>query len=144
MSGCCFLVLQFVGAPCGRHGPYTFYKAFKYQDPEQQGRLRILSLGEFFFARISQEAPLCCAELQLLWEDRNNENILLSSVRLYFLPEHTPDGRQPFHGEVTNTRTSCFRAKLFSIYLFFNLKCHQKAKKKTKQRKKKFQLFAFY
>ncbi len=91
---------QFVGAPCGKHGPYTFYKAFKYQDPRKRDQQRILSLGEFFFVKITDEAPVCCGELQLLWEDRNNENILLSSVRLYFLPEDTPEGRKTNHGKV--------------------------------------------
>ena len=93
-------ILQFVGAPCGQHGPYTFYKAFKFSKEE---KCRILSLGEFFFVKISEDAPVCVGELQLLWEDKNNDCLFMSSVRLYFLPEHTPEGRQEYHGEV-NTK----------------------------------------
>lgn len=59
---------------------------------------RILMLGEFFFLRISPHDDPCIGELQLLWEDRQR-NQLLSSTRLYFLPEQTPDGRQSHHGE---------------------------------------------
>ena len=39
------------------------------------------------------------AELQLLWEDTNT-NQVLSSLRLYYLPEYTPEGRLDSHGEV--------------------------------------------
>ncbi|XP_041371233.1 AT-rich interactive domain-containing protein 5B-like isoform X2 [Gigantopelta aegis] len=87
--------VQFVGASCGQHGPYTFYKAFKYHKDEKP---KILSLGEFFFVEILKGAPVSIGELQLIWEDKNN-NQLLASVRLYFLPEHTPDGKQEYHGE---------------------------------------------
>lgn len=90
-------ILQFVGAPCGHHGPYTFYKAFKFGF---KGKYRIISLGEFFFVKISEDAPVCIGELQLLWEDKNNESVHMSSLRLYFLPEHTPEGRQEYHGQV--------------------------------------------
>ena len=94
----CLFLFQFLGAPCGQHGPYTFYKAFKYS---RQGKTKILSLGEFFFVKILDDASICIAELQLLWQDRNNEDLQLSSTRLYFLPETTPDGRLPHHGEVS-------------------------------------------
>lgn len=55
-------------------------------------------LGEFFFVKISSDDDPCIGELQLLWEDRNTDQ-MLSSVRLYFLPEQTPLGRQSHHGE---------------------------------------------
>ena len=42
-------------------------------------------------------------ELQLIWEDRNTSQIL-SSLRLYFLPEYTPEGRMQWHGEVGSKR----------------------------------------
>ncbi|XP_064601995.1 AT-rich interactive domain-containing protein 5B-like isoform X2 [Liolophura sinensis] len=87
--------VQFIGNPCGHHGSYTFYKAFKFN---QGNNCRILTLGEFFFVKIFSEAPVCISELQLLWEDKNNSQ-LLSSVRLYYLPEHTPEGKQEFHGQ---------------------------------------------
>ncbi|KAK7110247.1 AT-rich interactive domain-containing protein 5B-like isoform X2 [Littorina saxatilis] len=79
---------QFIGAPCGSHGPYTFYKAFKFVD---NGKTHILSLGEFFFLKILDEFPVCIGEIQLLWEEKGT-NQLLASVRLYFQPRDTPGG----------------------------------------------------
>ncbi|KAG7228544.1 hypothetical protein INR49_007718, partial [Caranx melampygus] len=84
-----------VGSSCGLHGPYIFYKAFKFN---RDGKPRILSLGDFFFVRCKPEDPICIAELQLLWEERTSKQ-LLSSSKLYFLPEDTPQGRTVTHGE---------------------------------------------
>ena len=89
--------LQFVGPSCGHHASYTFYKAIKYI---KNGQTHILGLGEFFFVKIWPNSDLVAiGELQLLWEDRNT-NQILSSTRLYFLPEYTPEGRTQHHGEV--------------------------------------------
>lgn len=94
---CALLVFpQWVGSPCGLHGPYIFYKAFRFH---LEGRARILSLGDFFLVRCKPEDPVCIAELQLLWEERTSKQ-LLSSSKLYFLPEQTPQGRNVTHGEV--------------------------------------------
>ncbi|KAL2083533.1 hypothetical protein ACEWY4_021306 [Coilia grayii] len=87
--------LKWVGSSCGLHGPYIFYKAFKFY---REGRARILSLGDFFLVRCTPEDPICIAELQLLWEERTTKH-LLSSSKLYFLPEDTPAGRTVNHGE---------------------------------------------
>lgn len=88
-------VIQFIGASCGQHGPYTFYKAFKYR---KHGVNRIVTLGEFFFVKLWIDSDLLCiGELQLLWIDKNSEQVL-ASLRLYFLPENTPEGRMD-HGE---------------------------------------------
>ncbi|XP_030631096.1 AT-rich interactive domain-containing protein 5B [Chanos chanos] len=87
--------LMWVGSPCGLHGPYIFYKAFRFH---LEGKPRILSLGDFFFVRCKPEDPICIAELQLLWEERTIKQ-LLSSSKLYFLPEDTPQGRTVSHGE---------------------------------------------
>ncbi|XP_036403047.1 AT-rich interactive domain-containing protein 5B-like [Megalops cyprinoides] len=87
--------LKWVGSPCGLHGPYIFYKAFKFH---LEGKPRILSLGDFFFVRCKPGDPICIAELQLLWEERTTKQ-LLSSSKLYFLPEDTPQGRTVSHGE---------------------------------------------
>ncbi|XP_005997773.1 AT-rich interactive domain-containing protein 5B isoform X2 [Latimeria chalumnae] len=87
--------LKWVGSSCGLHGPYIFYKAFQFH---LEGRPRILSLGDFFFVRCKPEDPICIAELQLLWEERTSKQ-LLSSSKLYFLPEDTPQGRTGDHGE---------------------------------------------
>lgn len=92
----CVFPLQWVGSSCGLHGPYIFYKAFKFN---RDGKPRILSLGDFFFVRCKPEDPICIAELQLLWEERTSKQ-LLSSSKLYFLPEDTPQGRTVTHGEV--------------------------------------------
>ncbi|KAI1886922.1 hypothetical protein AGOR_G00200760 [Albula goreensis] len=47
---------------------------------------------------VKPEDPICIAELQLLWEERTTKQ-LLSSSKLYFLPEDTPQGRTVSHGE---------------------------------------------
>uniref|UniRef100_A0A667X5L4 AT-rich interactive domain-containing protein 5B n=1 Tax=Myripristis murdjan TaxID=586833 RepID=A0A667X5L4_9TELE len=91
----CGVFPQWVGSPCGLHGPYVFYKAFRFH---LDGKRRILSLGDFFLVRCLPGEPLCIAELQLLWEERTNQQ-LLSSSKLYFLPEDTPQGRTVNHGE---------------------------------------------
>ncbi|MFT7805785.1 AT-rich interactive domain-containing protein 5B-like [Arapaima gigas] len=87
--------LKWVGSPCGLHGSYIFYKAFKFH---LDSKPRILSLGDFFLVRCKPEDPICIAELQLLWEDKASKQ-LLSSSKLYFLPEDTPQGRTVSHGE---------------------------------------------
>ncbi|XP_059928580.1 AT-rich interactive domain-containing protein 5B [Gadus macrocephalus] len=88
--------LKWVGSSCGLHGPYIFYKAFKCHSLD--GKPRILSLGDFFLVRCKPGDPICIAELQLLWEERTSKQ-LLSSSKLYFLPEDTPKGRSASHGE---------------------------------------------
>jgi hypothetical protein len=40
----------------------------------------------------------CLAEIRMIWKDKNEDCILLS-LRLFFLPENTPKGRND-HGEV--------------------------------------------
>ncbi|KAJ8013913.1 hypothetical protein DPEC_G00034760 [Dallia pectoralis] len=87
--------LKWVGSSCGLHGPYIFYKAYTFH---RDGKPRILSLGDFFFVRCKPGDPICIAELQLLWEERTTKQ-LLSSSKLYFLPEDTPLGRTVGHGE---------------------------------------------
>ncbi|XP_046887889.1 AT-rich interactive domain-containing protein 5B isoform X2 [Hypomesus transpacificus] len=87
--------LMWVGSPCGSHGPYIFYKAFRFH---LHSKPRILSLGDFFFVRCKPGDSICVAELQLLWEERTTKQ-LLSSSKLYFLPEDTPQGRTVTHGE---------------------------------------------
>ena len=90
--------LQFVGPSCGHHASYVFYKAIKYV---KNGQTKVLSLGEFFFVKIWPNSDLVAiGELQLLWDDQNT-NQTLSSLRLYFLPEYTPEGRMHYHGEVS-------------------------------------------
>ncbi|XP_060570861.1 AT-rich interactive domain-containing protein 5B-like isoform X3 [Ruditapes philippinarum] len=83
------------GPTCGKHGSSVFYKAFKYK---KNGKSKIISLGQFFFMKILDSIPICIGEVQLVWEDKPSGTDL-ASVRLYFLPECTPDGRQTSHGE---------------------------------------------
>ncbi|KAL0964510.1 hypothetical protein UPYG_G00324850 [Umbra pygmaea] len=87
--------LKWVGSSCGLHGPYKFYKAYKFH---RDGKPRILCLGDFFFVRCKPGDPICIAELQLLWEEKTTKQ-LLSSSKLYYLPEDTPFGRTLSHGE---------------------------------------------
>lgn len=62
-----------------------------------------MKLSEFFFVKLWIDSDLLCiGELQLLWIDKNSEQTL-ASLRLYFLPENTPEGRLD-HGEVSVRR----------------------------------------
>ncbi|KAI5640795.1 ARID/BRIGHT DNA binding domain-containing protein [Phthorimaea operculella] len=86
---------KLVGSPCGQQGQYTFYKALRVTTGKTD---KIIAIGDFFFVRIWQDSELVSiGELQLLWTDRVSEQTLVS-LRLYFLPENTPDGRSQ-HGE---------------------------------------------
>ncbi|XP_078087321.1 uncharacterized protein LOC144505211 [Mustelus asterias] len=92
--------IEWIGSPCGSHGPYTFYRAFSLPEPGSSGKGKGLTarLGQFFFVRCQPHEPECIAELQLLWEDRSHQQ-LLASTRLYFSPEDTPQGRSQHHGQ---------------------------------------------
>lgn len=53
------------------------------------------------FTRPWEDSPIAClAEIRMIWKDKNEQS-LLTSLRLYFLPENTPNGRN-VHGEVRN------------------------------------------
>ncbi len=105
-----FIIFQFVGQSCGHHASYTFYKAIKYTN-KKTGKPKILSLGEFFFVKVWSDSDLVSiGELQLLWEDKTT-NQILSSMRLYYLPEYTPEGRLQEHGEV-GPRNPCSSIEL--------------------------------
>ena len=109
-----------MGPSIGHHSSYTFYKAVQYHVRRPGGGHdeaaasprslpRILALGEFFFVKVWPKSDvIAVGEVQLLWEDKNNQEIL-SSVRLYFLPEYTPDGRLPFHAEVRTRIELCMQ-----------------------------------
>lgn len=104
---------KLIGSPCGQHGPYTFYKAFKYS---KNGKPNILAISEFFFVKLWNDSDLVSiGELQLLWEDKTSEQTL-ASVRLYILPENTPEGRNYIHGEVCTTTISF----VFSSYVWYS------------------------
>ncbi|EGI64397.1 AT-rich interactive domain-containing protein 5B [Acromyrmex echinatior] len=85
---------KLLGGACFSHGPYTFYKAVRISNG------RVLRLGSFFLTKLWSDADLVSiGELQLLWMDSRGPNQPLASLRLYFLPENTPDGRRDTHGE---------------------------------------------
>ncbi|XP_012535541.1 uncharacterized protein LOC105836206 isoform X2 [Monomorium pharaonis] len=86
--------IELLGSACFSHGPYTFYKAVRISNG------RVLRLGSFFLTKLWSDADLVSiGELQLLWMDSRGPNQPLASLRLYFLPENTPDGRRDTHGE---------------------------------------------
>jgi len=113
---------KWVGASCGQHGSYTFYKGvrFHWMSPEvvanntrvtsrrsSNGRAvvheryigdeRILAVGDTFFVKVTKSEPVCIGQLILLWhDDANSED--LASLRLYYLPDAIPSGRQLEHG----------------------------------------------
>jgi len=88
---------EWVGSEVGHHAAYTFYKGFKYLQAGQ--KWKVVGIGQFLFVRIWGETDLISvAEVQLLWEDKSTDQ-KMCSVRLYFLPEFTSDGRLPHHGE---------------------------------------------
>ena len=96
--------ISWVGSACGHYGPYTFYKAVKLGG-------RILAMGDFFLVKPwSDQEIVSIGELQLLWEDdkvvtsnHQQQPTPLVSVKLYFLPENTPEGRHEEHGEVSKS-----------------------------------------
>ncbi len=58
----------------------------------------MLALGDCIPVRPWSDSPIeCLAEMLLVWRDKN-EHCLLVSLRLYFLPENTQQGRH-CHGE---------------------------------------------
>ncbi|KAH0551824.1 hypothetical protein KQX54_001778 [Cotesia glomerata] len=88
------MTIRLLGSACFSHGPYTFYKAVKINNN------RVLRLGNFFLTKLWTDTDLVSiGELQLLWVDSRGSNQPLASLRLYFLPENTPDGRRDIHGE---------------------------------------------
>ena len=111
---------QVIGPSSKNKGPHKFYKGFKYTF---DGLERIISLGKFFFMKISDDVPICVGELQLIWEDRNCTSEL-ASVKLYFVPEDTPEGRLLTHGEVNiyfiiQHQQQCVILVLFFLFYFF-------------------------
>lgn len=59
----------------------------------------VLALGDCIAVRPWSDSPIAClAELRMVWKDKN-EQCLFTGLRLYFLPENTPMGRN-CHGEV--------------------------------------------
>lgn len=61
----------------------------------------VLALGDCIPVRPWSDSPITClAELRMVWRDKN-ESSILTGLRLYFLPENTPIGRN-CHGEVSD------------------------------------------
>lgn len=73
----------------------------------------VLALGDCFPVRPWSDSPIAClAELRMVWKDRN-EQCLLIALRLFFLPENTPAGRN-CHGEVSFLPFFCVRVLFLS------------------------------
>ncbi|KAL7291465.1 hypothetical protein TKK_0014733 [Trichogramma kaykai] len=99
-----------LGGSCFSHGPYTFYKGVRLANG------LALKLGSFFLTKLWNDADLVCiGELQLLWIDNRGPNTPLASLRLYFLPENTPEGRKDTHGEVSTD----YRIHFDYFYIYF-------------------------
>lgn len=63
-------------------------------------RSLVIALGDCVPVRPWSDSSIAClAELRMVWRDKN-EQCLLAGLRLYFLPENTPMGRN-CHGEVS-------------------------------------------
>lgn len=79
--------------------PYFFFHNFNRNNNSFKKPL-VLALGDCIPVRPWSDSPIACiAELRMIWRDKN-EQCLLTSLRLYFLPENTPMGRN-CHGEVS-------------------------------------------
>lgn len=84
------LVLQMTEV-LGKLGPCTFYKSVKTGD-------KTYSVSQFMPVKIWPDSVMLnIANIQLLWSDKTEA---FCSLKLYFLPENTPDGRLQQHGEV--------------------------------------------
>lgn len=59
-------------------------------------------MEKFFFVNSSsssENSSLCIGEIQLIWTVKSEPQEPLSSLRLYFMPEQSPGGRQHHHGQ---------------------------------------------
>lgn len=108
---------KLIGAPCAHRGPYTFYKAFKYT---KNNITNILTINDFFFVKLWSDSDLISiGELRLLWEDKTYDRAL-ASLRLYILPENTPDGRiTDIHGEVNQNYYIHFLYFIINFFFFW-------------------------
>lgn len=86
----------------------------------------VLALGDCIPVRPWSDSPIAClAELRMVWRDKS-EQCLLTSLRLYFLPENTPMGRY-CHGEVSTMHqcsmlllaqsSSGYRTRIIVLYV---------------------------
>lgn len=105
-----------LGRPTGEHGSYSFFRSFRYLS---KGVWRHVQLGKFFFARVNKDSPVCVGELQLVWTGKQSHQALVS-VRLYYLPEQTPEGRLTHHGQaslcISCVVLHCYYSNAFCYY----------------------------
>jgi hypothetical protein len=60
--------------------------------------------------KITRLSPVCVGEIQMIYSNKQLEDDqVMTSVRAYFLPEHTPDGRKECHNS--------FTFKFYKIYI---------------------------
>lgn len=63
------------------------------------GRTLVVAMGDCIPVRPFNSYIECLAEIRMIWRDKTEDCVLLS-LRLFFLPENTPKGRDD-HGEVS-------------------------------------------
>lgn len=92
--------------------------ARRYDHPHYCSHFRdplVLALGDCVPVRPWSDSPITClAELRMVWKDKT-EQCLLTGLRLYFLPENTPIGRNT-HGEVSSYKQ--FSSPLYVLSSF--------------------------
>uniref|UniRef100_A0A8C5TS58 AT-rich interactive domain-containing protein 5B n=1 Tax=Malurus cyaneus samueli TaxID=2593467 RepID=A0A8C5TS58_9PASS len=81
------LQYRWVGAPCGSHGPYVFYRAFRFQR-RGGGRARSLPAATSSSCGAARRSPLHRGAAAALGGAHQRQ--LLSSAQTLFLPEDTP------------------------------------------------------
>lgn len=79
----------------------NFFFGLKYNSSSSQNsKSLVLAIGDFVPVRPWSDSSISClAEIRKIWKDKNEQS-LLTELRLYFLPENTPIGRN-CHGEVS-------------------------------------------
>ncbi|XP_067944815.1 mucin-5AC-like [Watersipora subatra] len=107
-----------LGKQAGEHGSYAFYRSFSYMG---RGKWRNVRLGKFFFVRMNKASPICIGELQLVWTGRYSSHPL-ASIRLFYLPEQLPEGRQSHHGqdELVSTEKMVLHVKDLIKWLIYD------------------------
>lgn len=76
-------------------------KNFNFSFPISNSKSLVLGIGDFVPVRPWSDSSISClAEIRKIWKDKT-EPSLLTELRLYFLPENTPIGRN-CHGEVSD------------------------------------------
>lgn len=106
--------MKVLGNQLSQHGStISFFKGLRISFPHKKdennpiqesdgvssgGRALVIAMGDCIPVRPFNSFIECLAEVRMIWKDKTEDCILLS-LRLFFLPENTPKGRDD-HGEV--------------------------------------------